>query len=364
MSKPLRRSLGQLVVTGFAGMSIPAELQSLARDTGLGGIILFSRNVEAPDQVAELAWAAQALGREEPLWVSVDQEGGRVARLTAPFTRWPPMCSLGRSGDLGLAGRFARALAAELRAVGVTLNYAPVLDVHTNPENPVIGDRALSDQADQVARLGAVIVEVLQTAGVAACAKHFPGHGDTSTDSHAELPVVSHVPDRLRVVELEPFRAAIGRSVATIMIAHVLYPALDEDTPATLSSRIVTDLLRLELGFDGLITTDDMEMAAITKTLSIEDATVQAVAAGCDMVLLCGTDIDQHARSIEALIRAVEEERLPRRRVEAALARQQRVKARFLSDVSVWRPPASGTLHTLLGCDEHAAIAQEMERYL
>ena len=364
MSKPLRRRIGQLVVAGFAGASIPSELRALARDAGMGGVILFGRNVEAPEQVAELAYEAHALSNDVPPWVSVDQEGGRVARLTAPFTRWPPMRVLGRSGDVNLASRFARAMAEELRAVGVTLDYAPVLDVDTNPTNPVIGDRALSDEAEQVARFGAAIVDALQASGVAACGKHFPGHGDTSADSHTELPVVSLPLDRLRAVELEPFRAAVAHGVASIMTAHVLCAALDEDAPATLSSRIVTDLLRKELAFDGLITTDDMEMAAITKTLPIEEATVRAVEAGCDMVLLCGPDIDQHARTIEALVRAVEEERLSHRRVEEALARLERVKARFLSDVPRWRPPAARQLQAVLGRDEHAAIAEEMEQYL
>ncbi len=167
--------------------------------------------------------------------MSVDQEGGRVARLKAPFTEWPPMATLGRSGDVKLAERFARALAAELKAVGITLDYAPVLDIHTNPKNPVIGDRALAEKADEVARLGSAIVRALQAEGIAACGKHFPGHGDTSTDSHFELPLVEHPPDRIRRVEFVPFKAAIEAGVATIMTAHVLVPALDEERPASLS---------------------------------------------------------------------------------------------------------------------------------
>src|SRR5713101_2324805 len=154
------------------------------------------------------------------------------------------MATLGRSGDVALAERFARALAMELKSVGITLDYAPVLDVHTNPKNPVIGDRALAETAADVARLGSAIVRTLQAEGVAACGKHFPGHGDTSTDSHLELPLVEHPPERLREVELAPFRAAIAADVATIMTAHVLVPALDEHRPATLSRRIVTGLLR------------------------------------------------------------------------------------------------------------------------
>src|SRR5918996_4088972 len=203
-----RRDIGQYLIGSMPGTTIPVELRSLAREFDLGGVILFSRNIEAPEQVAELSAESEALGRTMPAWVSVDQEGGRVARLKDPFTKWPPMATLGRAGDVKLAERFARALAAELRAVGITLDYAPVLDVHTNPRNPVIGDRALADNADEVARLGSAIVRGLQHEGIAACGKHFPGHGDTSSDSHLELPVVEHPPERFREVEILPFRAA------------------------------------------------------------------------------------------------------------------------------------------------------------
>src|SRR5262245_43207699 len=224
----LRRQIGQLLVAGFTGHQIPVELKSLAREFSLGGVILFARNVVEPEQVAEVAYEAARLVPEPPVWVSVEQEGGRVARLKAPFTAWPPMATLGRSGSEALAARFARALASELKAVGVTLDYAPVLDIHTNPRNPVIGDRALAEQADAVARLGSAIVRVMQGEGIAACGKHFPGHGDTSADSHLELPLVEHPPERGREIEFLPFKAAIEAQVATIMTAHVFVPALDE----------------------------------------------------------------------------------------------------------------------------------------
>jgi len=231
----LRRQIGQLLIAGFNGHQIPPELRSLAKEFSLGGVILFARNVADPEQVAELAFEASRLVPELPLWVSVDQEGGRVARLKSPFTEWPPMATLGRSGDEKLAERFARALAFELKAVGITLDYAPVLDIHTNPKNPVIGDRALAEKADEVSRLGAAIIRALQGEGLAACGKHFPGHGDTSTDSHLELPLVEHPPDRLRQVEFLPFKAAIEAGVATMMTAHVFVPSLDDKRPATLS---------------------------------------------------------------------------------------------------------------------------------
>lgn len=364
MSLQMRRTIGRLVVAGFAGTSIPVELRSLAREADLGGVILFARNVEAPQQVAELAIAARTLSRTSTAWVSVDQEGGRVARLRAPFTSWPAMRALGNSGDAALATRFARALAHELRAVGVTLDYAPVLDVDTNPDSPVIGDRALSADAEETARLGAAVIDGLQAAGVAACGKHYPGHGDAAADSHVELPVVPHSPERLRAVELEPFRAAAAAGVAAIMTAHVLYPALDEHNPATLSPRIVGGVLRDELDFDGLVMTDDLEMGAIARHSVVEDAAVRAVAAGCDMVLLCGSDTDRQAAAIEALIHAAEDGRLPRARLEQALARQERVKGRFLAGTRDWRPPRPAELQAIVGSAEHTAVAREMEAYL
>src|SRR5688572_8225754 len=269
--------------------------------------------------------------RELPLWVSVDQEGGRVARLKSPFTEWPPMMTLGRSGDEALAGRFARALAAELRAVGITLDYTPVLDILTNRENPVIGDRALAETAADVARFGTVLIKALQENGVAACGKHFPGHGDTSTDSHFELPLIEHSPDRINRVELEPFRAAIAAGVASIMTAHILIPALDNERPATLSPQVVNHLLKQRLGYRGLVLSDDLEMKAISGRYGVAEATVAAISAGCDAVLMCGADQDLQGRAIEAVIRAVESEELPLTRVEDALARHRRVKERFLS---------------------------------
>jgi beta-N-acetylhexosaminidase len=363
--RDIRRHAGQLAIAGFAGPTIPEDLRSLAREFDLGGVIFFARNVESPEQVAELSHEVRTLARELPLWVSVDQEGGRVARLKAPFTVWPPMMTLGRSGDAKLAARFAGALAAELKAVGITLDYTPVLDVHTNPRNPVIGDRALAERADEVARLGRVIIETLQAEGIAACGKHFPGHGDTGTDSHMELPLIEHPPDRLDAVELVPFRAAIDAGVASIMTAHILVPALDEERPGTLSPAIVDGLLKKKLGFEGLVLSDDLGMKAISSRWGVPEATVAAIGAGCDAVLMCGTTQEPQAAALESVIYAVEQGTLPLARVEDALSRQRRVKERFLS---VSHPPRSRpldarALRAVLGRDEHQAVAAEMARF-
>jgi beta-N-acetylhexosaminidase len=360
----LRRQIGQLLVAGFNGQQIPVELRSLANEFGLGGVILFARNIADPEQVADLSFEAARLVADMPVWVSVDQEGGRVARLKAPFTEWPPMSTLGRSGDAGLAERFARALALELKAVGVTLDYAPVLDIHTNPKNPVIGDRALAETADAVARLGTAIVRALQGEGIAACGKHFPGHGDTSGDSHHELPLVEHPLERLREVELKPFAAAIAANVATIMTAHVFVPSLDEHRPATLSRRIVTDLLREELKFEGVIFSDDLEMKAIASKYAVPAAAVLAIEAGCDGALICSGDHDTQAAALEALVHAVEEDRLRLSRVEDALQRQRRAKERFLAVPAAPRPLGARALREVLGRDDHRAVAEEMARFL
>jgi len=367
-SMPLatRRDIGQYLIGSLPGRSIPAELRSLAREFDLGGVILFSRNIEAPEQVAELSADSEALGRTAPAWVSVDQEGGRVARLKEPFTKWPPMATLGRAGKASeaLAERFAKALAEELLAVGITLDYAPVLDIHTNPKNPVIGDRALAERAEDVAKLGRVIIRGLQGAGLAACGKHFPGHGDTSTDSHFELPLVEHPPDRLRAIEFEPFRAAIVEQVAFIMTAHVLVPSLDEKRPASLSPEIVQRLLREELRFDGVILSDDLEMKAISAKYDVPEAAVDAIRAGCDAVLVCSGDIDLQGRTLEALVRAVESGQIPATRHDDAFARLQRAKQRFL----VGNRPGPGArikrLRGVLGREEHQLVAAEMAAYL
>jgi beta-N-acetylhexosaminidase len=275
------------------------------------------------------------------------------------------MITLGRAGSPGsdrLAERFAAALAAELHAVGISLDYTPVLDVHTNPRNPVIGDRALAERAEDVARLGTIIIRTLQAAGIAACGKHFPGHGDTSTDSHHELPLLEHPPDRLEAVELAPFKAAIAADVASIMTAHILIPSLDEELPGTLSPAIVDGLLKKKLGYGGLVLSDDLEMKAISGRYGHSEATVRAIAAGCDAVLMCAPKPEEQMAALEAIIYAVEEGRLPLARAEDALKRHRRVKERFLGGP---RPaPATGAaLRAILGRDEHQAVAAEMARF-
>ena len=356
--RELRRHIGRLAIIGFSGHSVPAELRQLVAEFDLGGVIYMGRNIDEPHQVAELSRQVTGLQREWPLWISVDQEGGRVARLKAPFTEWPPAITLGRSGDAALAARFAAALAVELRAVGINLDYAPVLDVHTNPANPVIGDRALSERAEDVARLGSVIIRSLQGAGVAACGKHFPGHGDTSVDSHEALPLVEHDRRRLDAIELLPFRQAVADRVALIMTAHVLVPAVDDRTVASFSPVIVQQWLKDALHYDGVVVSDDLGMKAVSGSTPLPEASVQAIEAGCDTLLLCNSTIDEQVQALEALIRAAESHRLTATRIDDAMKRQHDVKARM---AAVGPLPAANT--DAIGCVAHQNVAREMARW-
>jgi beta-N-acetylhexosaminidase len=327
-SVSLRRLCGALVVGGFAGTTLPRGFSARLEAGELGGAILFARNVTPdPRQVAALCAAIARADRELPPIVSVDQEGGRVARLKEGVLRLPPAMKLGARLDEAVIERIARALGAQLSALGFSMDYAPVLDVHTNPENPVIGDRAFGTEPERAGRAALAFARGLVSAGVAACGKHFPGHGDTRTDSHLELPRVAHDRARLDAVELAPFRMA-ARVVPAMMSAHVVYDALDA-APATLSRRVATDLLRGELGFEGVLVSDDLEMRAIAATHGAGEAAVLAVEAGCDALLVC-SDEDAQVAAVDALSARAERDPAFRARCEQARARCEALRRAFV----------------------------------
>jgi beta-N-acetylhexosaminidase len=314
-----------LLCVGFDGTIPSREVKELIR-RGVHGVILFSRNVESAEQVAELtAELKRHAGR--PLLVAIDQEGGRVARLGAAhgFTELPPMRALGDTHDPVLAREVGELIGRELRAVGIDQDFAPVVDVDTNPANPVIGDRSFGSDPALVARMGSALAEGLQAAGVAACAKHFPGHGDTSQDSHLELPRLPHPLSRLEAVELPPFTALARAGVAAVMTAHVVFEALDSRRPATLS-RPVLSLLREKCGFDGCVISDDMEMKAVAENFPIEEAVPAAVEAGVHALLVCHRPEVQH-RAIEVLRDAVHRGRVTAERFAQARIRVGRLLA-------------------------------------
>ena len=351
----LASTCGQLVVGGFPGATLPHGYARALADRRRGGVILFKPNVEGePAAVASLVREVHASAPETPL-VGIDQEGGRVARLRAPWLEVPPMRTVASWGDVVLAERIARGVGAELAALGITIDFAPVLDVNTCPQNPVIGDRAFGSDAEECAKFGVAWIRGLQSAGVLACGKHFPGHGDTSKDSHVDLPVVDQARERLERVELVPFRAAVAAGVASLMTAHVVYPALDPDRPATLSRAVCTDL-REAIGFHGLLFSDDLEMSAIAARRTVEDAAVQAIAAGCDALLVCWSD-DKQERAVDALIREAEASPAFRVRCEQACARGLEARRR-----STARPLDGEALANAIGGAESQAIAAELRR--
>jgi len=345
----LDRQIATLFTVGFHGTTPSPEVLELLR-RGVGGVILFSRNVIDAEQVATLvAELKRAAGR--PLLVSIDQEGGRVARLRAPqgFTELPPMRAIGETRDAALAFEVGALLGRELRAVGVDQDYAPVVDVDTNPRNPVIGDRSFSRDPGEVARLGAALASGLQSAGVAACAKHFPGHGDTSQDSHQALPHLAHDLERLRAVELVPFRALARAGVASVMTAHVVFDALDAGRPATLSAPVLR-LLREACGYDGCVVSDDLEMKAVADHFPLEEAVPAAFAAGVDSLLVCHQAELQH-RAIDLARTAVESGAVSRERLAEA--------SRRVAALLRWAgpPPDPRRAREHLRREEHLALA-------
>lgn len=353
-----REKIGQLFMVGFLGTSVTPELASFIKEYKPGGVILFSRNLESVEQIVELTNDLQRCSPKSPLLISIDQEGGRVSRLPKGFTIFPPCELLGRCNSSELAYAAAATIAKELKAVGINMNMAPVLDVNSNPDNPVIGDRAFGSTPEVVGEMGLVTAAGLQDNRVVACGKHFPGHGDTNADSHKELPVVEASRERLEAVEFPPFRRAAAAGVATMMTAHVLYKALDERIPATLSPAVITNLLREEMRYDGVVLTDDLEMHAIVDHYGPGDAAVRALLAGCDVLLIC-KDRDREIAAFEAVEQAVSSGTIESARLNQSVARIQRVKQRFLLP---YRPAIISEAKLVAGCRTHQALLHNMQQ--
>lgn len=322
----LRALCGSLIVGGFPGPELDARTREALQKGERGGIILFKRNIPSVDAARAICADALSTNSLPPL-IGVDQEGGRVARLPSPFLKLPPMRELAKRGE-AFVRRAARLLGSELRAVGFNLDFSPVLDVDSNPANPIIGDRAFSADPEVVARLAVAFGTELQAAGIHACGKHFPGHGDTTKDSHIELPHVTSSEQSLRTTELVPFAAACRAKIATLMTAHVVYDALDPETPATLSSRISTEILRGELEFEGVLFSDDLEMRALADRMPISESAVRAIRAGCDSLLVC-ENWDLAEEALGALVGEAERSAEFRARVEDASVRLRRLRKRI-----------------------------------
>ncbi|OPA72850.1 beta-hexosaminidase [Paenibacillus selenitireducens] len=333
----LKEKIGQLLMAGFEGLTPDANIGDLLQNHFIGGVVLFSRNLDNPGQAFALTQELQRMAiaaRGIPLWIGTDQEGGMVVRVRQGIAQLPAAMALGAARDPVLLYEAAKGTAEELKALGINMNFAPVVDINVNPRNPIIDVRSFGDDVELVAELGIAAMLGFQDGGIVSVIKHFPGHGDTETDSHAVLPVVRHSLERLRSVELVPFRQAARIGAEAVMTAHVGIPVLSggEPVPATLSREILTGLLREELGFDGLIVTDCMEMNAVTQGIGVGEAVVRAVLAGADLLLVSHT-YESQLEAMAALEHAVADGRLPEERIDASVERILRLKERRIEEL-------------------------------
>lgn len=321
----LEQKVGQLFMCGFHGQHVDEQITRLIQDHHVGGVIYFRRNVESVEQLTRLSAELQSLAAkssELPLMISVDQEGGMVARIDKDgITRVPGSMALGATGNPDYTYQCARILGTELKRIGIDMNLAPVVDVNNNVLNPVIGVRSYGENAENVAVHGAAAIAGYQSSGIAATAKHFPGHGDTAVDSHLGMVTVPHEWERLEQVELRPFRRAIEAGVDAIMTAHVIFPAIEpEPIPATLSRNVLHELLREQMGFKGIIITDCLEMHAISKPYGVANAAVRAVKAGADLILVSHT-LEEQIAAIDAVVEAVRHGDIEEQIIDLALER-------------------------------------------
>ena len=350
----VEEKVGQLLIGGFEGTEIGDQATRLVQEYQVGGLILYGRNITGAGQLVTLTNGLKALnGDGIPLFLSIDQEGGGVDRMPPEVRRTPGAYCVGQTGSVPAAQSYGDVLAAECAAFGLNLDFAPVLDVWSNPGNTVIGQRAFSADARTVAGLGPAAARRMMDQGVIPAVKHFPGHGDTAVDSHVGLPVVDKSPEELEETELIPFRAAIQSAgtdgqVPAVMVAHILLTQLDPERPASLSPAVVTGLLRDELGFAGAVLTDDLTMGAVTQSYGLGEAAVLAVEAGCDILLVChGQDSVPAVRT--ALLEAVASGRITAERLDESVYRILRLKTEYALTNEPVSPPDLEALNAQIG---------------
>jgi beta-N-acetylhexosaminidase len=349
----LRTTVARVFLAGLPGPALDDTTRRLHAEIPFGGVTLFRQNAAEPPAMRELTRTIHDLDARLPPLVAIDHEGGRVHRLSPPFTHFPAAADVAAHGTRAVAAA-ATAMARELAAIDIDLTFAPVLDVHSNPANPVIGNRAYASDPERVATLALAAFRATRAVGLLTCGKHLPGHGDTATDSHLELPTVDKSRRALARTELVPFQRAIAARIPMLMTAHVVYRALDAERPATLSHAILTGLLRRRLGFRGVICSDDLEMRAITNHYGPGEAAVLALAAGADLLLYCHRQDDLRA-AVDAVERAVVDGRLPRRRIDEA---NRRVVA-----LTRWRMHHRRSVPlTVIGSRAHARLNTSLRR--
>ena len=360
MSMTLEQKIGQLMISGFSGTDLSHEETQLIASGRIGGVILFKQNIESKKQLLELINDIKSNNPAEnrPLFISLDEEGGRVSRLPEGKTEFPSSLMIGKIGDAALSEEVGRVIGEEAGAFGFNVDYAPVLDIFSNPDNTVIGDRAYGTTAAEVSVHGIAVMKGLQKTGMISAIKHFPGHGDTSIDSHESLPVVNKTKAQLEERELIPFREAIEEGADMIMVAHIKYPKIDSSgKPASLSSVMVQDILREDLGYDGVVITDDLEMGAIEQNYGSGEAAVLALEAGVD-IFLFGHTPDKASEAYEAIRTAVETGRLTEAEIDEHVLRILKLKEKYIQSDEKLTEDAL----TKFGSDEHQQVANRTKQ--
>ena len=354
----MKNKIGQHLIIGLKGTTLTPEESKFIVENNIGGVILFDRNAESPEQLRQLCLDVQNLRHKlpdkQPLFISIDMEGGRVARLKAPFTRWPAAAKVGALDSTSVAFKFSNMMAEEMRAVGINLDFSPCVDVLSNEANTVIGDRSLGKDPNIVAKLASALVRGYIKGGVLPCAKHFPGHGGTIIDSHDDLPVEEADLKQLMDLDLVPFKKTFRARLDFVMTAHIKFPKIDPDYPVTLSKIFLQDILRKDLRYRNLVISDDLGMGALVKHFDIKEIPVRALDAGCDILLFCN-DFDQPGISLEAIHKALDEKKLDTARLNESYEKIIAVKKESLTQPD---PLPMSEVSKLVGHPDHLRLSK------
>jgi len=358
----VKELIGQHMIIGVAGHSLNSEEKKFITENGIGGVVLMGRNCAEPKQIRDLCAEVQSLRHKMtdkvPLFIGIDMEGGRVHRLKPPFTQWPPLKKIGDLDAPTAAFHFTQKLGAELMAIGINLDFAPCIDVYTNPKNTVIGDRAISSDPYQVEKMSSALVRGFIKSGVISCVKHFPGHGNTIVDSHEELPVEESDLKRLHEVELVPFKKALRSRTEMVMTSHILFKNIDPKWPVTFSELFLKKMIREEFKYRGLIITDDLDMKAMLNHYTREQIPVNALKAGADLLLYCN-DATSPVIAVEAIMTAVAQGQLNKSDLENSRARILDLKKIKLLQPD---PRPIDEAMMVIGCEEHLSLAASIAR--
>lgn len=326
----LEEKIGQMVMIGLEGYTLDDDSRKMVEDYYVSGFIIFSKNVEDSAQLLSLINSLKETNSKNriPLFISIDEEGGRVSRIPKEIKKLPTNRKIGQMNNKELSYKIGTILAEELNMFGFNMDFAPVLDINSNPKNPVIGDRAFGAEPDIVSNLGIQTMKGIQSGGVISVIKHFPGHGDTSVDSHVGLPTIGHDLERLKSYEFVPFKEAIDNGADAVMVAHILLSKIDSDYPSSLSKTVITNILREDLGFDGVVVTDDMTMGAISENYEIGNAAIKSINAGSDIVLVAH-GFENSIAVIDSIKEAVENETISEERLDDSMYRILSLKQKY-----------------------------------